>query len=234
MRSDVLIVARRDRRPRIECSGGLAARDTEPDTVHLVSAAATPLGGDSISVRIVVEPGARLRVRISRGDGDPARAGHGRVACALGLWTWTVNSTSTHSRPSSPPTRGTSRRHASPLADRAASGCASAFRSAEPMSGKASGPAHCMPTSTGQPCCVTASSSARGSVADDELAAPMACISELRYPETKVDTAGMALALARGGLPVDLAGRAALDSPPFSVSCTDAAISSSSSILVRA
>ena len=38
-----------------------------------------------------------------------------------------------------------------------------------------------------------------GSVAGDELAAPMACISELRYPETKADTAGMALALARGG-----------------------------------
>ena len=58
MRSDVLIVARRDRRPRIQCSGGLAARETEPGTVHLVSAAATPLGGDSVSVRIVVEPGA--------------------------------------------------------------------------------------------------------------------------------------------------------------------------------
>ena len=63
MRSDVLIVARRDRRPRIECRGGLAARQTEPDTVHLVSAAATPLGGDSVCVRVVVEPGAVLRVR---------------------------------------------------------------------------------------------------------------------------------------------------------------------------
>ena len=63
MRSDVLIVARRDRRPRIESQGGLAARETEPDTVHLVSAAATPLGGDSVCVRIVVEPGAVLRVR---------------------------------------------------------------------------------------------------------------------------------------------------------------------------
>ena len=63
MRSDVLIVARRDRRPRIECAGGLAARRTEPDTVHLVSAAATPLGGDCDPVRVVVEPGALLRVR---------------------------------------------------------------------------------------------------------------------------------------------------------------------------
>jgi len=61
--SDVLIVARADRRPAIECAGGVAARVTEPDTVHLVSTAATPLGGDSIVIRVIVEPGARLRVR---------------------------------------------------------------------------------------------------------------------------------------------------------------------------
>ena len=63
MRSEVVIVARRDRSPRLECSGGIAARRTAPDTVHLVSAAATPLGGDTIHLRVVVEPGARLRVR---------------------------------------------------------------------------------------------------------------------------------------------------------------------------
>ena len=63
MRSDVLIVARPDRAPLLECTGGVAARRTEEDTVHLISTAATPLGGDVIWVRIVVEPGARLRVR---------------------------------------------------------------------------------------------------------------------------------------------------------------------------
>jgi urease accessory protein len=63
MRSDVLLVACRDRRPRIECGGGVAARCTEPDTVHLVSAAATPLGSDAIHIRVVVEAGARLQVR---------------------------------------------------------------------------------------------------------------------------------------------------------------------------
>ena len=36
------------RQPWIECAGGIAARATEPDTVHLVSAAATPLGGDAV------------------------------------------------------------------------------------------------------------------------------------------------------------------------------------------
>ena len=63
MRSEVLVVARRDRRPRIESCGGLTARLTAPDIVHLVSAAATPLGGDLLRVRVVVERDARLRVR---------------------------------------------------------------------------------------------------------------------------------------------------------------------------
>ncbi|MGB3485238.1 MAG: urease accessory protein UreD [Mycobacterium sp.] len=63
MHSEVVIVARAHRLPRIECRGGLAARITETDTVHLVSAAATPLGGDTISIRVVVEPEARLRLR---------------------------------------------------------------------------------------------------------------------------------------------------------------------------
>jgi urease accessory protein len=38
-----------------------------------------------------------------------------------------------------------------------------------------------------------------GSVTDDELGAPKACISELHYPDCDVETAGIALALARGG-----------------------------------
>ncbi|MGA9376599.1 MAG: urease accessory protein, partial [Mycobacterium sp.] len=38
MRSDVLLVARAGRGPRIECGGGLAARRTAADTVHLLSA----------------------------------------------------------------------------------------------------------------------------------------------------------------------------------------------------
>jgi urease accessory protein len=63
MHSEVLIVGRVGRLPRIECRGGLAARLTVADTVHLLSAAATPLGGDTISIRVVVEPGAKLRLR---------------------------------------------------------------------------------------------------------------------------------------------------------------------------
>lgn len=63
MHTQVLIVATPGRGPRIECVGGVAARRTAPDAVHLVSTAATPLGGDTIDVRVIVEAGARLRVR---------------------------------------------------------------------------------------------------------------------------------------------------------------------------
>jgi len=36
-------------------------------------------------------------------------------------------------------------------------------------------------------------------VADDELGAPRACVSELRYPETRYDAKGTLLELAAGG-----------------------------------
>lgn len=63
MHSEVLLVASRNRLPRIRCRGGIAARCTAADTVFLVSAAATPLGGDSFDLQIIVEEGASLRLR---------------------------------------------------------------------------------------------------------------------------------------------------------------------------
>ena len=39
----------------------------------------------------------------------------------------------------------------------------------------------------------------RGSVADDVLGTPKACVSELRYPATGFDSAGTVLELAGGG-----------------------------------
>jgi urease accessory protein len=63
MHSEVLLVASGNRLPRIQCRGGIQARCTLPDTVHLVSAAATPLGGDTIGIRVIVEQGARLTLR---------------------------------------------------------------------------------------------------------------------------------------------------------------------------
>lgn len=62
MRTDVHIIARVGRSPRIRASGGLAVRQTGPDAVHLISTAATPLGGDHVDITVEVEEGARLRL----------------------------------------------------------------------------------------------------------------------------------------------------------------------------
>jgi len=38
-----------------------------------------------------------------------------------------------------------------------------------------------------------------GSLTDDELGTPLACISELHYPDSEAATAGVSLALVGGG-----------------------------------
>lgn len=63
MHTELCIDASPHRSPRITSVGGLAGRQTGPDTVHLIGTAATPLGGDTISVRISVAAGAHLEVR---------------------------------------------------------------------------------------------------------------------------------------------------------------------------
>lgn len=63
MRSELSIVSEAGRLPRISADGGLSGRLTGPDTVHLIGTAATPLGGDCITVRIRVGAGARLSLR---------------------------------------------------------------------------------------------------------------------------------------------------------------------------
>ncbi|MGJ0121069.1 urease accessory protein UreD [Williamsia sp. MIQD14] len=62
MHTDVRIIARRGRAPVIRATGGLAVRQTGVDRVHLISTAATPLGGDRISVSVQVQAGARLHL----------------------------------------------------------------------------------------------------------------------------------------------------------------------------
>ena len=198
MRSDVLIVAHRDRRPRIESRGGLAARETEPDTVHLVSAAATPLGGDSVCVRIVVEPGAFLRVRTAAATvtlpGPTTDESHAmwtlEVAGELDLdpQPTVVAGASRHLTSTRLALDGSARVK---LRERIQIG-----RSNE-RQGFWSGSLHA--DVDGSALLRHRIELGRGSVTDDELVAPMACISELHYPETEADTAGMALALAGGG-----------------------------------
>ncbi|MEV6391422.1 urease accessory protein UreD [Nocardia xishanensis] len=63
MRTELSIVAAAGTLPEIHASGGLAARRTGSDTVHLIGTAATPLGGDEIDVSVAVGPGARLALR---------------------------------------------------------------------------------------------------------------------------------------------------------------------------
>ncbi|MGC4963333.1 urease accessory protein UreD [Gordonia sp. DT101] len=63
MHTEIEIVARCGRSPRVAATGGLALRRTGPESAHLISTAATPLGGDTIAVRVTVEAGAVLHLR---------------------------------------------------------------------------------------------------------------------------------------------------------------------------
>ena len=155
MHSEVLLVARANRLPRIECRGGIAARCTHADTVHLVSAAATPLGGDTISVRVVVEPGARLLMRSAAATvilpGAATAASHTRLDLEVA------------GQPRRRPGADRDRRRGGALLGRsarnsmrqAACGCGNASRSAGRPSAKAFGAARCASTSRGSRYCDT-------------------------------------------------------------------------------
>jgi len=199
MRSDVLIVASRDRRSHIECTGGLAARHTEPDTVHLVSAAATPLGGDVLHVRVVVEAGARLRVRSAAATvtlpGSAMPESHAvwelEVAGDLDLdpQPTVVASTSRHIMSTRLNLTGSGRVR---LRERVQIG-----RSGE-RQGFWSGSLHA--DVDGSPLLRHRVELGSGAVTDDALGTPLACISELHYPDSDGDTAGMVMELAGGGV----------------------------------
>ena len=198
MRSDVLLVACRDRQPRIECGGGVAARRTEPETVHLVSAAATPIGGDVIHIRVVVEAGARLRVRTAAATvtlpGSATLESHA-------LWTYEVAG-DLDVDPQPTVVAATSRHFTSTRLQLTGSGRirlrerVQIGRSDE-RQGFWSGSLHA--DVDGAPLLRHRIELGNGSVADDALGTPMACISEFRYPETEVATQGVALSLAGGG-----------------------------------
>jgi urease accessory protein len=198
MRSDVLIVAHRDRQPRIECGGGLAARRTEPDTVHLVSAAATPLGGDAIHIRVVVEEGARLRVRTAAATvtlpGTTTLESHA-------FWTLDVAG-DLDIDPQPTVVAATSRHFTSTRLDLTGAGRIRLreriqIGRSDERQGFWSGSLHA--DIDGLPLLRHRIELGHGSVADDALGTPMACVSELRYPEAAFDAAGTLLELAGGG-----------------------------------
>ncbi|NTY60586.1 urease accessory protein UreD [Mycolicibacterium sphagni] len=198
MRSDVLVVAQPGRRPRIECHGGLAARHTEPDTVHLVSAAATPLGGDTISIRLIVEPGARLRLRSAAATvALPGAATTESRAC------WHIENAGELDLDPEPTVVAADARHLSELTVCAAD--TSRLRIRERVQIGRTGEhegfwsgALCADVA-GTPLLRHRVELGPGSVADDALGTPLACVSELRYPEPADDAAGVTLALAAGG-----------------------------------
>ncbi|MCT7661961.1 urease accessory protein UreD [Mycobacterium deserti] len=198
MRSDVVIVATAGRHPRIESSGGLAARRTEPDTVHLVSTAATPLGGDAIHVRVIVESGARLRLRSAAATvtlpGAVTVESHA---------VWTVEVAGALDLDPEPTVVAAASRHFTTtrlqLAD------AGLIRLRERIQIGRSGERQGFWSGTlhadidGAPLLRHRIELGSGSVADDEIDAPLACVSELHYPAAHAETSGTVLALAGGG-----------------------------------
>lgn len=203
MHSEVLIVACPNRLPRIESRGGLAARNTLSGTVHLVSAAATPLGGDTINVRVVVEPGARLALRSAAAtivlpgpDTLTSQAClHLEVAGELDvdLEPTVVAGQSRHQAAVTARIDGPGRLR---LRERVQIG-----RSGERL-GFWSGRLHTDVDDL--PLLRHRVELGRGSISDDAISAPLALVSELRYPADVVaalsNTAATELALAGGGV----------------------------------
>lgn len=198
MRSDVVVVAQPGRLSRIECRGALAARHTEPDTVHLVSAAATPLGGDTIAIRIIVEPGARLRLRSAAATvALPGATSTDSHAC------WHIEAAGELDVDPEPTIVAADARHLTELTvclddmahlrirERVQIG-----RTGE-REGFWSGAMRVDVVET--PLLRHRVELGPASVADDVLGSPLACVSELRYPDPATDALGVTLDLAGGG-----------------------------------
>ena len=199
MRSDLTIVACPGRPPRIESSGGLTARRTGPDTVHLVSAAATPLGGDTIAVRVVVESGARLRLRSVAATlalpGAATVESHAR---------WDIEAAGELDVDPEPTVVAGGSRHVTVTSLRlhAAGSVRLRERVQIGRSGEREGFwSGCLyADADGAPLLRHRVELGTGAVADDALGTPLACVSELRYPQTSFDGPGTPLELAGGGV----------------------------------
>jgi urease accessory protein len=198
VRSDVLLVAYRDRLPRIECGGAVAARRTEPDTVHLLSAAATPLGGDAIHIRVVVEPGARLQLRTVAATVTLP----GSSTCeSHAFWTFEVAG-DLDVDPQPTVVAAASHHFTSTRLELAEAGRVRLreriqIGRSDERQGFWSGSLHA--DVDGSPLLRHRIELGNGAVADDALGTPMACVSQFHYPDRDVATEGVTLALAGGG-----------------------------------
>ncbi|MGW0160962.1 urease accessory protein UreD [Mycobacterium sp. NPDC003323] len=198
MRSDVLLVARPGRGPHIECIGGLTARRTGTDTVHLLSAAATPLGGDSIAVRIIVEPGAALHVRSAAATVVLPGAA---TPDSCSSWDLEVHG-DLDVDPEPTVIAGGSRHSATTRLRLGADGRVRVRERVQiGRTGERDGywTAALHADVDGTPLLRHRVELGTASVADDEISAPRACVSELRYPQDTFAGAGTVLRLAAGG-----------------------------------
>ena len=200
----VMVVARPDRLPRIHCrGGGLTARCTAPDTVHLLSAAATPLGGDTIDVRVVVERDAVLNLRSAAAtlalpgpDSPTSRA------------RWEIEVAGSLDVDLEPTVVAAAARHLSSVNLRVHDDGRVRLRErvqigrCDEGQGFWSGCLHA--DNDGRPLLRHRMELGAGSAADDVISAPRASINELRYPTTGLAPPASSddwtvLALARGG-----------------------------------
>ena len=198
MRSDILVVAERGRLPRIECTGGIAARRTGSETVHLVSAAATPLGGDRICVRVVVAPGARLRLRSAAATLALPGA---HTADSWSCWHLDIGGDADIDVE---PTivAGSARHHTE---TNLLLGGSSSLRLRERAQIGRTGERQGFWTSAlradidSAPLLRHRVELGEGAVGHDAIAQPLAAVSELRYPAASLDAPGVVLALGGGG-----------------------------------
>ncbi|ORV87256.1 urease accessory protein UreD [Mycobacterium interjectum] len=204
MHSEVVLVASRDRSPRIECrGGGIQARRTAADTVHLVSAAAMPLGGDTIEIRLIVERGARLKLRSAAATvalpGASTPTSHAR---------WVIEVAGSLDVDLEPTVVAGAARHLSSVVLSLHDGGLLRFRERVQIGrcgereGFWSGSLHA--DREGLPLLRHRVELGAGSLADDAISAPRAAINELRYPSTgfehiAIDAGSTVLALAGGG-----------------------------------
>jgi len=198
MHSEVVIVAAPGRSPRIDCRGGVAARCTEPDTVYLVSAAATPLGGDTIAIRLVVSPGARLRLRSAAASlALPGADTPESRTC------WDIEVGGELDVDPEPTVVAADARHLTNVRIRLAGDARLRIRERVQIgrTGEQEGfwTGGVCADLDGGPLLRHRVELGPGSVADDVLGAPLACVSELRYPDPATDAAGTTLILAAGG-----------------------------------
>nr|WP_082969073.1 urease accessory protein UreD [Mycobacterium sp. E2699] len=204
MRSEVVLIASADRAPRIQFrGGGMQARSTSADTVHLVSAAAMPLGGDTVDIRVVVERGARLRLRSAAatvalpGPRTPTSHAH-----------WNLEVSGSLDVDLEPTVVAGVARHLSSVQLYLHDDGLIRFRERVQIGrcgegeGFWSGSLHA--DRSGLPLLRHRVELGAGSLADDPISAPRAAINELRYPETgfestATDAGATVLALAGGG-----------------------------------